>query len=397
MPRFRGVLLRPDVSTPTGGGGSGGGGGGGSSAFRNWYGVPFQADALGNLTIQSNQLISQRWRCYHTGQITAVNWYLKVDNAGGYSGGTGGRARIRIFEDDGSANNRPNYSAQVGGSATHVVNNTQVPGLLQTLSSPASVTEGQLYHLVWDNTDSAASTNYFSINCLNPNSTDLNSIDPVLNYPLDWGVARQSGGQGGTWANRYDSRGPSCFALRYTDGFVQGNSYMEVWQSTSAQHHNGQITSSQMIRQSFVPDINFSALSFGLRYRRSAGTGSLNCRFETSGGSLIENLSFTSGESPTSYGWREKNFAAARNFVAGQTYRFILTTGSGNTYVLGNVIRDGSHFWGYPSDRFSRVDGLCQYSTDGGANWRGWIAFNSGGNINGSRIDGDIPFYLRFV
>ena len=125
--------------------------------------------------------------------------------------------------DDGTAAHAP--SGTVLASTTIRTGNPVSIGYLPlvTFSSPATLTAGSLYHIVFRNVDPSPTVNYVSIDSLYVYGTTLVPRQPGLS-DLDWGQMMNSGSGWTTRANF-----TPILDLGYANGVHGGMGYMEVW------------------------------------------------------------------------------------------------------------------------------------------------------------------------
>jgi hypothetical protein len=369
------------------------------SSLVNWYGVPWFGVALADARVTTSRNW-QRFRAYHTGNIVSVRWWSTLYNDGNYSSGSGGEIRVRIFNHNASTNSP---GTQVGtGSNTFDVNlttnaNVSQAGHLSTLSSPVPVVEGTLYYIVWDNTDPNPSSNWSGVDCINcglNTTASAAGVNPGIDHYGDWAFAQSN-------TPSPDDRSQAVFALTYSDGFVQGLGYVNTWDPIgsavdSTNRFNARVTSTQFIRQSFIPYQTMTASQLGVAMDLVSGTDTMVCRIEDSSGNLIQTVNYSASDFSNAapmpgreYKWVVKNLSSNLTFVQGVTYRIRFHT-TGSTIWRLTANHDGTAY-GYPRGMCT-VNGFAQFSTNSGSSWVGWTAHDVT-----NRTDADLCFYFRLV
>ena len=114
-----------------------------------YYGSKWAADGLANTVIGPGQIQGDyRFRSFHTGTLAAIHTYWQ--NGSGYGSGTGGTYRIDLETDDGTTNHFA--SGHVLATTTELQPDNLF--VTETFSSPATISSGVLYHIVYTNIDS---------------------------------------------------------------------------------------------------------------------------------------------------------------------------------------------------------------------------------------------------
>lgn len=401
--------------------------------------VPFFMGAPSNTSIANATVrgstagFSARFKVQQSGNIVSVRWYNIVDPPN-YSGGTGGIASITIQGNTfpasyaGTPYGIPDGNV-LGGAGT-LSNTSSFPTYnTTTLSTPAPVVAGNIYHCVFRNTDASPSVNFYSVdmpwteweNYGAVNSEPYPKSSPPFpnspHLPMDWnGGLMMDFPTAGVWNDRQFT-----YNLQFTfaDGHHEGFPYMECWGRSEAPASNsGLIDSTNMVRQLFTPRIDLKATEFALRYARtqaSTGTNPMICRIETQAGAFVDQLSFTSAESNVEpapdytttstdglnvcpyHRWVIKTFTQQPTiFTAGVAYRFTLSSTSPTQYRAYPMEAGitGLTSWGFdPLLRMTGPGAAAVYSTNGGATWStGW---KSAGSDN--RPESDLQFSMKLI
>jgi Putative Ig domain len=352
-------------------------------AAGTYYGSGIGSDGLGNTTIGPNQnKLSYRIRVQHTGFISAVQPYLVMDHIG-YWGGTSGSLLVSIQTDDGSSSHNPS-----GQKLTSYLLNDpdSVPTPARyfptiTFSAPASVTAGELYHIVFENTDPNPSVNYVSVDALYQAAAPMPS-QPTMS-DTDCAVLLFSAYSDGTvWKPRQGYT--PIVQMDFEDGFTEGFGYMEVWVGAPEA-----ISGTASVREAFtVSGTSDTVSSVAVRVARMSGSGALTLRLETGDGTLIEQGTVPASSVPigasATYAWVSYKFSSQHTLAVGQSYHLVLQSPSSTVYQA-YPIRKGSDY-GYNSTTFF-PDGYAQFLQSG--TWVGWTQWGVA-----DRTDGDLQFYF---
>jgi hypothetical protein len=326
------------------------------------YGTAIAADSKANLPIGPWGRVSHRFRASQTSQLVSVR-FSQRGGSGGYSGGTGGRIRVSVQPD---SNGRP--SGQVLASLTFSPGNSS--GGWTTFNrysfpSPATLTAGNRYHIVYHNIDPAPLRNWISVNDIFAYSAASVTRPPSLTS--DYAVLDE---EYGAWSVKGEYT--AALDLTYANGRHDGQSYIEAM---IAQY--GSIAgSTNMVRETFVVGgSNRTISSATVRVRRSYGSSPLVVRLETGGGTVLGSASIGASavrvSQPGDFGasvsevWVTANFGKSITLAKGGRYNLRLSTGSGTEYTT-IPLREGTDS-GLASFRFT--DGSGQRTTNGGRSW----------------------------
>ena len=348
------------------------------------YGSGVNTRDLTNYRVDAEK-IDYRFRALHTGSISSIRVYAMGAEAG-YGNGTGGIWKVTLRTDDGSSNHWPTQTNLT--SMTHSLINYSLADPdemfpLLTFGSPANVTSGTLYHIVFENIDPAPMANYTSLNTLTlwP-QTALNPEQPFATN-LDWNTFYSTSPYT-TW-----NIAPGNFTQTpimeyyYTDNYSTGMSYMEVWSDNPKN-----ISGGSGVGETFTvsgSDRNVTGVKVWMR--KISGTGSLNITLERTNGTLIEQGSVAAGSISTTYGWVSLTFLSAHDLGVGQGYNLKLSAPS-NTVYDSYPMAKGSGYKFTSNAHFP--DGYAQFN-DG----TGWVGWDMWGVTN--KTNSDLEFYFTTV
>jgi hypothetical protein len=331
-------------------------------------------DALNNTHVggPNNLTASYRFKAATSSKLVSVRVYIIGPTHAGYGAGTGGTWQVTIQADDGTASHAPSGTVLATTTFRPV---DDFPSI--SWSSPATLSAGQMYHVVFKNVDPSPTANYAS-------------LDGVFMYQptvprqarlgdAEWAQLTRSGS--GPWAE--ESNTVPIMQLSYANGATAGLGYMENW-DTSAKTISG----SRSARESFtVSGSNRQVASVSVRLRRVSGSSPLAIRLETSGGAVVEEGSIPASSIPTTSraAWATYPFTSAHTLVSGQGYHLVLSSAADTSYSIF-VIREGSSYGFAPTTYFG--DGVAEYNPGSG-----WVAFDPG--WRGPLDEGDLQFYFR--
>ena len=344
------------------------------------YGPRFAADGLANTTLgQSGNTVSYRFRAHHTGSLQQIHVYLIVPPDAGYSGGSGGHVEITVDTDDGTSAHNPSSTVLASYLLTDYQSATPSTFFpIFTFTTPPSLVEGNLYHIVFSNPDSNPNTNFLSVDTLYV-ATPPSPWQPAVS---DTDSAELLSRDGQTWSPRAGFL--PILQLDFTDGWQEGMGYMESWIG-APQDISG---SSNGVREQFtVSGTSRTVASVAVRVARISGSDPLRVLLKNGDGSVIEQGTIPASTFPTAslYTWASLQFASAHTLALGSQYSLELATESSSTYQT-----------------FPNRKGVAQnfasttYYTDGYAQFKqndSWVGWTQWGVTD--RKDGDLQFYFE--
>lgn len=346
-----------------------------------FYGAGIGMDSLNNTRIGGPDKLSTsyRFRAATSAQLSSIRIYVIGPSYPGYGAGTGGTWEVTVQTDDGTTAHAP--------SGTVLARTTMRP--VETFPviswpSPARLTAGQLYHVVFRNIDPDPTANYASVDGIfmyKPTSPRQPRFSDI-----DWGQPLRSGS--GAWSDRPNT--VPIMQLEYSNGVTDGLGYMEVW----VRSHKS-ISGGAKARQTItVSGSSRLVSSFSVRLMRTSGTSPLTVRLETAAGELIEQGTIPASaialgtpgiDGTRNSTWATYAFSAPRTLASGKSYNVVLSAPSDTTYSIF-VIREGTSYRFGPTTFFG--DGKAQYTT--GSTWG---PFTQDG---AAPLDqGDLQFYFR--
>lgn len=346
-----------------------------------YYGTKWGADELANTQIGPNVQGDYRFRSTHSGTLSSIHTYWQTGM--GYSGGTLGTFRIDLESDDGTSNHYPTGTVL----ATTTETNPGALFLTETFSSPATIVNGVLYHLVYTNTDGSPSVNYSSLDMLWLNAGPTPS-EPTIS-DVDWAHLYNANTIGSpTWHWRHTTNGDDgdyipTLELVYGDGTITGNGYMESWINTSRENVSGANQARETITVSGGNEI---VSTFSVRMRKDSGTDPLTVTLKTGAGATVETGTIPAGSFSASDAWVTYTFSTPRTLTNTLTYNVVLSTPGTSSYSLFPLREGLTHNFDAPS---VFADGHAQLSTDTGSTWSDWPNEDAAPST-----EGDLQFYF---
>jgi hypothetical protein len=338
------------------------------------YGTALNIDTKANLQVgwTDKARLAHRFRAGTSSTITSVRFAQRGGDV--YSGGTGGKIRVSIQPD---ADGLP--SGAVLGSATFEPGNPSrawstyeaVP-----MPVPVAVTKGQLYHVVFENTDSDPESNYISVNelfvygpALKPRQPAFADTDYAVLYatPDMWTL------QGNFTAD---------MDVAYADGSHDGVGYVQ-----NMTEYFGTISGASAVREHFTVIGNGRIVSSAsVRVRRTSGSDPLVVSIRQ-GETILASGQVPATDVPVSAAgnddggsvWATVTFPEL-TLAAGTTYDLVLNAAESSAYTAA-PIREGTDV-GMASMAFR--DGTGQGTRDG-SRWTDLF----------DRSPVDLQFYLR--
>lgn len=344
-----------------------------------FYGAGRGADALANCVVGPyGDVVAYRFVAQHSGPLSQVRFYI-ISNKAGYAGGDAGTLQVKIESDDRTSAHNPSGTVLATATLEHPMSASGAAGYfpLVTFPTPANVTAGNIYHVVFTNVDPSPSIDFLSVDELyykSPTTPNQPTVSDMASA-----VLRR---RNGTW-QRLPGYSP-IFEVYFSNGDYQGYGYVEAFVMAPEV-----ISGSHEVREAFtVTGATRSISTVGIRLARVSGSGNLTVRLENSAGTLIEqgylsasSFPLASSASPV---WATYNFANPQNLVVGQTYHLVLEAPSSTEYEAYPVQKGTAY--GFDKLTYFR-DGYAQFNA--GAGWVGWSVWG----VN-NRTDGDLQFYF---
>lgn len=350
------------------------------------YGAAVGADSLANSVVggPSQTMVAYRFRATESAPLDGVTIYIQTGD--GYSAGNGGTIRISVHGDDGSPQHVPVDTSMAMIDVPHPEVGA---GNTYKFADPPQLIAGDLYHVVFTNTDPEPESNYVSVNGLFIRG-DSRASQP--GFPLaDWANLVKS--RDADWSgDRGDSQGTitPIMGLEYGNDESAGMGYMEVWLGDAKT-----ISGSRKAREIFtVSGPDRTVTSFSVRLEREAGSSPLQVRLIDAHGQVIDKgaipaQSISARDSSESGGltWATLEFGAPRTLKSGESYEVVLSAPADTSYAI-YAVRKGV-IYGY---------GEGSYFSDGRGEFKdgsGWEALTPG--WRGPGPEGDLQFFFEEI
>ncbi len=365
-------------------------GGSGTGAAATTYGPAWRANTKANIRIGDTNAQKSSVRFKAATTSTLVSFIATPRGGAGYSLGTGGIWRNTLQTDNGAG----------APSGTILATQDYTPGIPSggtfvriTFASPASLTQGNLYHLVIQNVDANPTVNWCSVNDTFIYGGVLSPRQPKY---ADADYARLTSVNGGAFAvaGQYGA----VIDLTYANGTHQGNGYIGMIDTDtpvagSVDYAN--ITSTSFARERFVVSGGDKIVTGGEVFmRRTSGTANLHIElYATAGDTLIEQVSILATAVAISAPGGDNGgmtvvpftFSASHTLTNGTSYYLRLSTTPGTTYSVSDVRKGTASSTGLAGGFNTTTyfgDGEAEYTTNSGGSWirmyTGDGAFGSG-------------------
>ena len=288
---------------------------------------------------------------------------------------------VTINTEDGTPAHNPSSTVLASYMMSGVLSLPSPARYFYTLkfSNPPTLSAGQVYHMVFKNTDPSPGTNFLSVDAL----YELDFSAPVQDAisSTDAAVLLNSGGG---WQPRAGYT--PIYQLDFANGVTEGIGYIEGWVGAPMP-----ISGSNAVRETFtVSGVDVNVSSVAVRVARVNGNDSLTVRLENANGTLIEQGSIPATAIPLSssgspaYFWAKLPLSTTYTLAAGGTYHLDLEASSTSTYETF-PIRKGLAY-GFQTTTFFN-DGYAEFEQNG--SWTGWTQWGVA-----NRSDGDLQFYF---
>jgi hypothetical protein len=363
-----------------------------------FYGSGLNADDLGNQVIGWNSTVdtvnrkaSIRVRATHSGTLASIRpKFIWSTVKGGYGAGTGGMIVIQIQTDDGSSNHLPSGTVLASLQYNQPITIGSYFPLL-TFANPATLTAGQLYHVVFTNVDPDPTVNYISLDHLFMWNANASTQPLVSNTDLGLLETNTAGAWIAFVRGSTHSYSPTI-QLTYGDGASQGQGYIQGFgqTSTSGWVNPKPISGAQSVRETFtVSGANRTVTSISVRVNRLSGSSPLTVTVEKADGTLVGQgtvlvplgAAATTSANET---WVTVNFGTPLTLQAAMGYHLVLSSPADTVHTT-HALEKGN-VYGFPASTYF-ADGYAQFNS--GTGWLGWDLF-----AVANRTDCDLQFYF---
>jgi hypothetical protein len=300
------------------------------------YGSAFGMDSKNNLYIGggANQKVSHRFRAGTDANLRTIAF----NQRGGpnYSGGNGGSIEVSIQTNDNgkpSGNVLSSLTFNPGNPGVHWENHEVL-----TFPDPASLNQGQIYHVVFRNVGASPASNFISAN----EAFQFNPIDPRQpGFSDDYAVLTNTGSG---W--NVSMRDTAVMDLGYGNGHHDGNAYYEM-----TPEYFSEISGVKMARERFqVSGPNRVVTQAWIRVKRTFGSSPLTVRLENAAGDVLASDNIAASNIPTSplwtpggtdwtnaslsgSKWVKASFGGPIQLKSGEVYRLRFSTAADTLYA----------------------------------------------------------------
>lgn len=304
---------------------------------------------IGNMT-SANHKTALRFTAQESKTVTAIRVYLQAEN------GTSPTYRYGIQTNNPIFGNIPS-GAWVGNFGTL---QATTPGWKTVnLGTPASLTSGNIYHIVVEPAGSPnpTATNYISIR----RSTPLNYIYPKTNISDTNANTLFKTRAAGSWSIQNFQ---PIYELDFSDSTYEGNPYISNTETS--------IFGANWLAEKFTVtggDKTPQSVSFYLR-RNASPPNNLIVELRDNANQSLYNGVIATPSTPATYAYVTHNFTSQITLTSGQTYRIILRTTAGsnvNTYRI--IIINAENALNFNSITYDGINSVYSTSSNGGGSW----------------------------
>jgi len=317
----------------------------------SYYGPQVQMDALNNVSLGCDaSSLDYRFTPLHSGELSSVVIYLMGElayesgagrGAYGYAsdaddpdGNPGGTLLIQVETDDGSNTHLP--SGTVLGSSTvpavwNAADTLDKQFAPRALSPEPGLISGNIYHIVFTNTDAVVCDknqqmrpgNYFSIDGIYVFAPGA----PQPAIPVNQFSALEIPEGGSQWVELSTSgsgdQGTSpLVGLKFIDGTTEGLGYYDVSSALV-----GMSPANEGAREDITPASDITVSSVSVRFAWIQGPGEMHVQFQDpSGGDLDDCYFYPGTDFPATSGtvvWKTCGFAQPYTMIGGSTYHVV--------------------------------------------------------------------------
>ena len=332
-----------------------------------FYGSGFSADSLANTQVGGPNLnaVDYRFQAKHASALESIRvFFIWSELKFGYQAGEGGTVQVDLMADDNSAAHLPTGAALATVTYGNIITTgNYYPSL--AFPSPAVLTGGALYHLVFTNIDPTPVTNYVSLDAIYTDAQTAPMQGCIPDH--DWAELVKSGT--GAWKLR-EGFTPTL-DLAFADGGHQGNGYIEIW-STAPETVSGTAS----VRETFkVSGPSRTFTSIALRMKLLAGASPLTVALEETDGTVIEQGTIPAADFLTSApNWVTLTFPQTQALASGVAYNLVLTSPADTQYQIYPMRKGADKGF---SDATYFPDGYAQFTTTGALGWAGWTQWGT--------------------
>ena len=346
-----------------------------STGTERGYGSGINADGLANTQVGGSDCGCAPPGARTSYRFRASGSVLKsirifIQDGPGYGSGSGGSMRVDLEADDTpdhipSGKSLASVSLKPGNPVSD-----HFP--LLEFAHPVALTAGQLYHLVFTNTDLAPMVNFQSVNALYT-KIPLTPRQPRYS-DLDWAQLLNTG-KG--WSVRPEYT--PVLQLNYADAVPEGIGYIEAWPNTPKR-----ISATAAVRETLTISGGDELVGgFAIRLKRLGGDGTLKATLQE-GDVVLTQAAIAASSVPRDLGWVRLNFPAQATLHSGKQYSIVLS-GSDSASFATFPIRQGTSYGFSPATVFG--DGFAEFSE--GSSWKLW-----GGEGHRAWKEANLQFYF---
>ena len=370
------------------------------------YGVAWNADGLGNLPIGHwEKRVDIRFRAERQGRLDKIKLFFvfatweeesQCSRWDCYAAGTGGRVRIEVQADDGTAAHLPSGRVLSSRLLKHPMDRRRAPPVYAVGSGlggratanfrvvdvpDVPLVAGRIYHVVFSDPSRRPFHNYISLDNLFVHSKRHQVQPAVTNTSL--ALLAKYIDKPGWHLRRTDT---PVFEIHFANGYVQGQGYMGTAVSNPKPIYQDNRARERIVK---VTGGDRRVSKVAVRLARFGSPGPLHIRLERANGVVVGKALVPAHQIGSGYGWVTGSFGKSITLHGGHGYAVVLSAqgDSADGYLI-YPLEEGTAGYGFTSPNLFG-DGYAQINS--GSGWLNHVAGWGGGDA----IAFDLQLFLR--
>ncbi len=308
----------------------------------SFYGVPWEADSLGNLQIGKTvgRMVSYRFRAEQSAKIDHLIVYL-VYRAPGYFSGDGGQVLVQLQGDDGSNDHLPSGTTLASCLIKEPMANRRDRGFPQIrFDKDVQLQKGKLYHFVFTNPAFDPVNNYVSIDDLyhNRRHPSVNLAAPDLDLAVMYKYSDTA-----KW--EHNTGHTPIFSLFFANGTSQGQGYMDARSQSVLTKVAGETKAWEVFK---VTGKDRLATAVNIRLRKTGSPGELSLMLEEEGKAIWAGT-LPAANVPAEYDWVRLELDKPLTLTKDKVYRLLLSAPAGDAYEVFPLQKGGQYGFDTPN------------------------------------------------
>ncbi len=311
-------------------------------ALQRFYGVPWEADSLGNLQIGKTlgRMVSYRFRAEQSATIDHLLVYL-VYRAPGYFGGDGGQVLVQLQADDGTNQHLPSGTTLASCLIKKPMANRRDRGFPKIkVDNDVQIQKGNLYHFVFTNRAFDPVNNYVSIDDLYHRQRHPNVNLPVIDVDLSVMYKYSADAK---W--EHNTGHTPIFSLFFANGTTQGQGYMDARRQSVLTKVAGRSKVYEVFKVSGSARL---ATAVNVRLHKTGEPGALSVMLEEEGQAIWRG-NLPTAKVPKDYDWMRLELDKPLPLSKGKVYCRLLSAPAGDAYEVFPLQKGGRYGFDTPN------------------------------------------------